>query len=227
MEEWRPVVGYEGLYEVSSTGLVRSVDRCLVNSLGKVVHLKGKILKGGDNGKGYRYVFLQKDGTSKNISVHRLVAEAFIPRPEGLYEVNHKDEDKSNNSVDNLEWCDHKYNMNYGSRMEKTRETKLKTGSYSGLISSGLSSKEYSREYYKMNREKILEQQKEYHKMKREKYYQDHKEEIEKYYQDKKENRMIYMKEYQSKYQSKYYQDHKEERRIYMREYQRKRRLDK
>ena len=204
MEEiWRPVVGYEGLYEVSSTGRVRSLDRCLVNSFGRSVFIKGKLLKIYDNTLGYKFVSLVMDKHPSPMYVHRLVAQAFIPNPDGLPQVNHKDEDKSNNRVENLEWCTAKYNMNYGSRMKKTRETKLKTGSYSGL-----SNKEYQKEYYIKNRDLILSRHKEYN--------QDHKDEIR-----------IYMKEYQSKYQSKYYQDHKEERRIYMREYQRKRRLDK
>lgn len=183
-EEWRPIVGFEGLYEVSNTGLVRNC-------------IKGKLLKIYDNSLGYKFVSLVMDKHPSPMYVHRLVAQAFIPNPQGLPQVNHKDEDKSNNNVDNLEWCTAKYNMNYGSRMEKTRETRLKTGTYSGL-----SSKEYQREYYKKNRDSILLRQKK---------------------NEDSEERKIYMKEYQSKY----YQDHKEERRIYMREYQRKRRLDK
>lgn len=221
MEEWRPIVGFEGLYEVSNTGQVRSLDRCLVNSLGRSVFIKGKLLKIYDNTFGYKFVSLVMDKHSSPTYVHRLVAQAFIPNPQGLPQVNHKDENKSNNRVENLEWCTAKYNMNYGSRMEKTRETKLKTGTYSGL-----SNKEYQREYYKKNRDLILSRKKEEREKyneEKEKYYQDHKEEMDKYYQDKCEERKIYMKEYQSKY----YQDHKEERKIYMREYQRKRRLKK
>lgn len=196
-EEWRPIVGFEGLYEVSNTGRVRSLDRCSVNSLGRSVFIKGKLLKIYDNTLGYKFVSLVMDKHPSPTYVHRLVAQAFIPNPLGLPQINHKDEDKSNNRADNLEWCTAKYNMNYGSRMEKTRETKIKTGTYSGL-----SSKEYQREYYKKNRDLILLRQKK---------------------NEDSEERKIYMKEYQSKY----YQDHKEERRIYMREYQRKRRLDK
>lgn len=173
MEEiWRPIVGYEGLYEVSSYGRVRSLDRCLVNSLGKVVHIKGKILKGGDNGLGYKFVYLKKDGINNNRYVHRLVAETFIPRPEGLYEVNHKDEDKSNNSVENLEWCDHKYNMNYGDRMNKVYKKKIESGYWTFI---GLSDKERGVEYYKKHREKRLEYQKDYYYRNKDRILEYHK----------------------------------------------------
>ena len=108
-EEWRPVVGYEGLYEVSNTGQVRSLDK--YDSLG--VFWIGKLLSKLKVG-GYFMVKLRKDGIQKMCLIHRLVAQSFIPNPLNLPQVNHKDEDKTNNMVDNLEWCDAKYNMNYG-----------------------------------------------------------------------------------------------------------------
>ena len=110
----------------------------------------GRILSTSKCGgcRGYVGVNLSKDGKRYGRLVHRLVAEAFIERPDGLYEVNHKDEDKTNNSVENLEWCDHRYNMNYGTRMNKTRETRLKNGTYCGL-----DKKEYKRKYIQEHKE--------------------------------------------------------------------------
>lgn len=116
IEEWRPVVGYEGLYEVSNLGEIRSLDRMTVmkNGVTRITH--GKILKQGRyNSKStYRGVTLCQNGIMKKHSVHRLVALAFIPNPDNLPEINHKDENKQNNCVDNLEWCDRWYNNTYG-----------------------------------------------------------------------------------------------------------------
>lgn len=75
-----------------------------------------KFLKPVKNNTGYSIVCLHKDGEHKNYYIHRLVAEAYIPNPDNLPQVNHKDENKENNSLQNLEWCTHEYNNNYGSR---------------------------------------------------------------------------------------------------------------
>lgn len=115
MEEWRPVVGYEGLYEVSSTGKVKSLFRYK------------KVLK-PNYCTTYPTVQLFKDGRGKCALIHRLVAEAFIPNPLNLPQVNHIDENTRNFSIENLEWCDAKYNMNYGNGA-RTRHTKI---DYSG-----------------------------------------------------------------------------------------------
>ena len=118
-EYWRPVVGYEGLYEVSYLGRVKSLN---YRQTGKEAILKNGI-KGRCGKFGHRYssVSLSKNGKVNDKLVHRLVAEAFIPNPDNLPEVNHKDEDKANNRVENLEWCTGKYNCNYGTRNEGTR----------------------------------------------------------------------------------------------------------
>ena len=76
-------------------------------------------MKGGDDGHGYLQVNLSKDGKVKNCRINRLVAQAFLDNPEGYTDVNHKDEDKTNNCVENLEWCDRSYNINYGTRNKK------------------------------------------------------------------------------------------------------------
>lgn len=145
-EIWRPVVGYEGLYEVSSYGRVRSLDRYD----GRNHFIKGKLLKNKDNGNGYLICSLSKNGIVKNKYIHRLVVEAFIERPDGLYEVNHKDENKKNNSVDNLEWCDKKYNNTYGTRIEREIKTKIKKGIYLGLSQEEykIHKREYQHQYY-------------------------------------------------------------------------------
>lgn len=106
-EEWKPIDGYEGLYEISNLGRVKSLK-----------YNKEKILKPG-KARGYLRVCLCRNGKSKMLSVHRLVAEAFIPNPKRLPEINHKDEDKTNNVVGNLEFCSRRYNANYGTKIER------------------------------------------------------------------------------------------------------------
>lgn len=128
-EEWRDIViekngilyDYTGMYQVSNFGRVRSLDR--VDSNGHKV--KGKILKLKVNNKGYLYITLHKDGKSKHFTIHRLVATAFIPNPDNLPQVNHKNETKTDNIWTNLEWVTQKYNLNYGTCQEK-RSEKLK-----------------------------------------------------------------------------------------------------
>ena len=103
-EIWCSIKGFEGLYEVSDKGRVKSIG-----------YGKERILKPGRNKDGYLLVSLYKN-IEKICYVHRLVAQTFIPNPNNLPQVNHKDENKTNNSVQNLEWCDRKYNVNYGTR---------------------------------------------------------------------------------------------------------------
>ena len=107
-EYWKSVVGYEGLYMVSNWGRVKSIK-----------FGKERILKPVTNSSGYLLVHLCKDGKVKSFTVHRLVAEAFIPNPYNLPQVNHRDENKLNNNVDNIEWCTNEYNINYGTRTER------------------------------------------------------------------------------------------------------------
>ena len=118
-EYWKPVADYEGLYEVSNWGRARSLDRWVKGRNGSVRLCKGRILKLKTNNQGYLLVTLCKNGKGKTFTVHRLVAEAFLPNTDNLPEVNHKDENKLNNNVDNLEWCNRKFNINYGTRIER------------------------------------------------------------------------------------------------------------
>ena len=108
-EVWKPVVGYEDLYEVSNLGRVWSVKKNIFRKLRK-------------DRDGYLVVSLCKNGEYEWPQVHRLVAKAFIPNPENLPCVNHKDEDPTNNNVENLEWCTVGYNNRYGNRSKKVSE---------------------------------------------------------------------------------------------------------
>lgn len=125
IEEWKDIVGYEGLYKVSNIGRVYGVKR-------------KHILKHNSN-HGYFLVCLCKCGAEKYFRIHRLVAEAFIPNPDKLPYVNHKDENKQNNAVDNLEWCTAQYNTEYsqakpimciatGVKYKSVREASRQTG---------------------------------------------------------------------------------------------------
>lgn len=113
-EEWKPVVGYDGLYQVSNMGRVKSLS----NEFSR----KEKILRQGKNKYGYLVVNLCKEGKRKNFTVHRLVGNAFLENPSNLLMINHKDEDKTNNCVDNLEWCTNSYNQKYGNCPKKIAE---------------------------------------------------------------------------------------------------------
>lgn len=113
-EEWRAVEGYEGIYEVSNFGNVRSLERetSKKNSNNKYT-LKAKRLKLCANSDGYFNVRPHKNGRAKTVKVHRLVAKAFIPNPEGKLNVNHIDGNKTNNHVENLEWATHSENTKH------------------------------------------------------------------------------------------------------------------
>lgn len=114
-EVWKDIEGYEGLYQVSNTGWVRSLNYRRSG--------RSKLLKQGTTKKGYKVVELHKNGKGKHSRVHRLVAMTFIPNPNNYKEVNHKDENPANNNVNNLEWCTSEYNNNYGTRTKRASES--------------------------------------------------------------------------------------------------------
>ena len=125
-EEWRDIAGYEGFYQVSNLGGVRSLDR-EQRQLSRHGTMMTKMYRGTaitptDNGNGYMIVGLKKGGKRKSYYVHRLVADAFIPNPDCCEQVNHKDYDKRNNSAANLEWVSQVENIRYSrTNMEKPR----------------------------------------------------------------------------------------------------------
>lgn len=115
VEIWRDIEGYENLYQVSNFGRVKSLGNGKSHNYNLC---KERILK-NDIKHGYQRVSLCKNGKCKHFFVHRLVAFAFIPNTNNYPIINHKDEIKTNNFVDNLEWCDCKYNSNYGTLRER------------------------------------------------------------------------------------------------------------
>lgn len=117
-EIWKDITGYEGFYQVSNLGRVRSVDRKIIRNNGWVQTFRGRIVRTTEI-LGYKMVHLSKAGTTTNHYVHRLVAQAFVPNPNNYREVNHKDEDKANNRAENIEWCTRRYNLLYGDRGRK------------------------------------------------------------------------------------------------------------
>lgn len=137
MEEWRDIIGYEDLYQVSNLGNIKSLKR--IDLIGRIK--SEKILKPVVNETYFR-VTLYKNGRGKCFLIHRLVAEHFIKNDNCLPCVNHKDEDTFNNNSQNLEWCTYEYNNKYGSRIERV-VTKCKNGKRSiPVIAVNISSEE-------------------------------------------------------------------------------------
>ena len=130
MEEWKDIKGYEGLYQVSNEGNVKSVDRIVVaNSRwgsAREMLFKGRMIKQSSTSSGYLKVQLSKNGVVSNKDVHRIVYEAFNGTiPDGM-QVNHKDECKTNNKLENLELLTPKENSNYGTGIERMKQSKKK-----------------------------------------------------------------------------------------------------
>ena len=122
VEIWKDIKGFEGLYQISNFGNVKSLARKVNNGKG-IYTRQERVMTGEIDKYGYHQVCLRINGKGKKYKVHRLVAEAFIPNPNNLPEINHKDENKLNNNVDNLEWCTPKYNINYGTARQRMVET--------------------------------------------------------------------------------------------------------
>lgn len=135
-EIWRDIPGFEGFYQASSTGRIRSIDRTVFverDRTGKTrkqasysYTVPGKVLVPIITWDGYKTVGISVSGVTKIMKVHRLVAFTFIPNPLNLPEVNHKDENKLNCSISNLEWCTKSYNANFGTRNIRFGKNKSK-----------------------------------------------------------------------------------------------------
>ena len=172
-EIWRPIVGYEGLYEVSNLGRVRSMGH-YVTQIGYcgtpfTRFYKGRIINTPPTRNGYETLTLSNGSKRETKSVHRLVAEAFIPNPDNLPQVNHKNEVKTDNRAENLEWCTIAYNVTYGHRIEKAARAKSKpvlqitrggtvVASFMSISSAAEETGiQYRNIYVVANREKLLE----------------------------------------------------------------------
>ena len=119
MEEiWKIIEEYPD-YMVSNMGRVKSLERNVVKGNGGLYKIEEKILKSIKKRDGYLQINLSKEGKQKTCLIHRLVASTFLDNPNNFFEVNHIDEDKTNNRVDNLEWCSREYNCNYGTRNKR------------------------------------------------------------------------------------------------------------
>lgn len=124
-EIWKPIKGYEGYYEVSNLGNLRSMER-IVKCNGYPKQTKTSLLLPLIDRQGYYYIQLHKEGKVKTFKVHRLVAMAFLPNDNHYKYINHKDENKGNNCVENLEWCTAKYNINYGTGIQRRVAKQMK-----------------------------------------------------------------------------------------------------
>lgn len=127
-EIWKDIAGYEGFYQVSNLGRVRSLDRVIVRKNGWKQTFDGKLLKPKTYKNGYLFVCINNAKTKKYITIHRLVATAFLDNKNNYPVINHKDENIKNNNANNLEWCTQSYNLSYGMRKEKQIETLIATG---------------------------------------------------------------------------------------------------
>ena len=138
IEEWKDIKDYEGKLQVSSYGNIRNINYYGTGII--------KIVNQRPNENGYMVVSLSKNKKTKPCKVHRLVAETFLPNPENLPEVNHKDENKTNNRVENLEWKTHRGNCNHGTRNERIFE-KTTNGKCSKKVLQFSKSGEFIREW--------------------------------------------------------------------------------
>lgn len=109
-EIWRDIKGFEGLYQISNLGRLKSVQRIILRGNGRPITINERIRKSKVQDVGYLKTSLCKDGIHSSHRIHRLIAEAFIENPAQKRTINHKDGDKLNNSIDNLEWATHSEN---------------------------------------------------------------------------------------------------------------------
>ena len=132
MDRWKDILGYEGKYQISDSGEVKRLSYTYKDTwgCGRVRVMPERLVCATIGKGGYKMVDLHFCGVRKRMYVHRLVAQAFIPNPNNLPQVNHKDENKLNNCVSNLEWCTHAYNQRYGTKNERMVQTRRLNGTY-------------------------------------------------------------------------------------------------
>lgn len=123
-EIFNPIQGFEGLYEISQLGRVKSVARITPHGSGNNLTIKERILKQGMGTNGYKYVVLRREGKSITVYIHRIVAIHFVDNPNNLPQINHEDGDKSNNCAINLEWCNQSHNMKHSYRLNLHKNRK-------------------------------------------------------------------------------------------------------
>lgn len=151
MEIWKIIDNFSS-YEISSYGRLRSTNHTVIRGNNRPMTVKSKILTPDKNRKGYLMINLRSDdGKLKKVLIHRLVAQAFIPNPDNLPQVNHKDENKLNNHTNNLEWCTNKYNANYGSRGKRISKSLTNNGKISKTILQFDKNNNLIREWVSMN----------------------------------------------------------------------------
>ena len=180
-EKWVDVVipGLDYKCQVSSIGQVKILAYDSVakrNGTEYIVHHKERLCK--IQNQKYQFVQLMINGKQRLCYVHRLVAEAFIPNPDNLPEVNHKNEDKYDNRVENLEWCTHSYNVSYGTRIERMKGTAIINGKWSNLSTMD---EEELKEHRRMLSKRWYENHKEQHRQIQKRYNEEHKEHIKEY----------------------------------------------
>lgn len=129
-EEWKDIPGYENLYQASSLGRIKSCAKTICYTNGKIIHRKEKILSLVNSYGQYLTVGLNKNSEHKTYNVHYLIALTFIENPDNLPCINHKDENKYNNTVNNLEWCSYSYNTTYNNAMRTRLNTRNANNSF-------------------------------------------------------------------------------------------------
>lgn len=155
-EEWKDIKDYEGLYQVSNLGRIKSLPRNRKFRHGYYKTTE-KLLKQTKLKSGYKQARLYKEnGEYKQFNVHRIVAEAFIPNPDNLTQINHKDENKSNNAIDNLEWCSQEYNLKYGTCMERSQMTRALNRKYKHVLQIDKYTGEIIKEWNSVKETEIL-----------------------------------------------------------------------